>query len=71
MASTMLETYITGLRNAHALESQAPRLLRRLESYPEMSAKIEQHIAESEMRQTRLERLLSGTAPAIPRSRIS
>ncbi|WP_431304191.1 ferritin-like domain-containing protein [Sediminicoccus sp. BL-A-41-H5] len=62
MASTMLETYITGLKNAHALESQAVQLLRRqverLENYPEMSAKIEQHIAESEMQQKRLESLL-------------
>lgn len=62
MASTMLETYITGLKNAHALETQAVQLLRRqterLENYPEMSAKIEQHIAESEMQQKRLESLL-------------
>ncbi len=62
MADTMLETYITGLKNAHALESQAIQLLRRqverLENYPEMSAKIEQHIAESEMQQQRLEQLL-------------
>jgi ferritin-like metal-binding protein YciE len=62
MADTMLETYITGLKNAHALETQAIQLLRRqverLENYPEMSAKIEQHIAESEMQQQRLEGLL-------------
>lgn len=62
MASTMLETYIIGLKNAHALETQAIQLLRRqlerLENYPEMSQKIEQHAAESEMQQQRLERLL-------------
>lgn len=62
MASTMHETYITGLKNAHALEAQAVQLLRRqverLENYPEMSAKIEQHIAESEIQQKRLETLL-------------
>jgi len=70
MASTLHETYVTGLTNAHALEVQAIQLLRRqverLENYPEMSVKIEQHIAESEMQQQRLERLLEahGTSPS-------
>ena len=54
----MHETYLTGLKNAHALESQAVQLLNRqverLENYPEMSAKIQQHIQESEAQRDRL-----------------
>ncbi|MBY0334982.1 MAG: ferritin-like domain-containing protein [Acetobacteraceae bacterium] len=62
MASSMHDTYITGLKNAHALEKQAVQLLsrqvERLENYPEMSAKMQQHIQESETQADRLEQIL-------------
>jgi ferritin-like metal-binding protein YciE len=62
MASSIHDTYITGLKNAHALEKQAVQLLsrqvERLENYPEMSAMMQQHIRESEMQADRLEQIL-------------
>ena len=42
MASTIQDIYVTGLRNAHALEAQADQLLsrqvERIENYPAMSS---------------------------------
>ena len=62
MASSIQDTYITGLKNAHALETQAVQLLsrqlERIESYPEMAAKLREHLAESEEQAKRLEQLL-------------
>jgi ferritin-like metal-binding protein YciE len=56
--------YITGLRNQHAVENQAIELLQRqvdrLENYPEMSARMRHHIAESQEHARRLEELLAG-----------
>ena len=58
------EVYVTGLRNAHAVENQAIELLERqvgrLENYPEMSARMQQHIHESKEQAARIEELLSG-----------
>jgi ferritin-like metal-binding protein YciE len=58
------EVYVTGLRNAHAVENQAVELLERqvgrLENYPEMSARMRQHIEESKEQARRIEELLSG-----------
>src|ERR1700710_386399 len=57
-----LEIYLTGLRNQHAVEQQAISLLsrqvERLENYPEMEARMRQHIQESEQQAARLEELL-------------
>ena len=57
------ETYVTGLRNQHAVEEQAISLLQRqverLESYPEMEARMRQHIDESTQQAHRLEELLT------------
>jgi len=62
MASSYKDLYITGLRNAHALENQAVELLRRqverLENYPAMSERMRQHIEESRNQATRIERIL-------------
>lgn len=56
--------YVTGLRNQHAVEHQAIELLERqigrLENYPEMAARMHQHVAESREQARRLEELLSG-----------
>jgi ferritin-like metal-binding protein YciE len=67
MSSSTIQTaqdvFITGLRNQHAVEKQAIELLERqvgrLENYPEMSARMRQHIAESEEQARRIEELLS------------
>jgi ferritin-like metal-binding protein YciE len=57
-----LEIYLAGLRNQHAVEQQAISLLsrqvERLENYPEMEARMRQHIQESEVQARRLEELL-------------
>lgn len=56
------ETYLTGLRNQHAVEKQAVELLERqvgrLENYPEMAARLRLHIDESQQQATRIEELL-------------
>jgi ferritin-like metal-binding protein YciE len=63
MTETARKIYVTGLRNAHAMEAQAIELLERqvgrLQNYPEMSARMQQHIAESQAQQKRLEEALS------------
>ncbi|MBV9784016.1 MAG: ferritin-like domain-containing protein [Acidisphaera sp.] len=56
--------YVTGLRNAHAMENQAVELLERqvgrLENYPAMAERMRRHIEESKQQATRLEEALSG-----------
>jgi len=56
------DIYITGLRNAHAMENQALSILRpqvkRIEHYPEVAERIEQHIGETEKQIERLDQLL-------------
>lgn len=62
MPSSIEDIYVTGLRNAHALEKQAVQLLsrqvERLESYPEMERRMREHIAESEQQAERLATIL-------------
>ncbi len=57
------EMFITGLKNQHAVENQAVSLLsrqvERLENYPEMEARMRQHIDESKIQAQRIEELLS------------
>jgi len=54
--------YFTGLRNAHAMETQAIELLTRqvgrLEHYPELEARMREHLEESKIQRTRLEEVL-------------
>jgi ferritin-like metal-binding protein YciE len=61
-SSSTKDIYITGLRNAHALESQAAQMLERqverLEHYPAMVARMREHIQESRGQQKRLEQIL-------------
>lgn len=56
--------FVTGLRNAHAMENQALSIMKpqlsRIENYPEVAAKLEQHIRETEGQITRIEGLLAG-----------
>jgi ferritin-like metal-binding protein YciE len=56
------ELYLQGLRNAHALETQALEIMQRqaerLENYPEMKAGLERHITQTEEQRRRLEQIL-------------
>lgn len=56
------DIFITGLRNAHAMENQALAIMRpqvsRIENYPEVASRLELHIAETEGQIERLERVL-------------
>jgi ferritin-like metal-binding protein YciE len=58
------EILVTGLRNAHAMENQALSIMKpqlsRIENYPEVAAKLQQHITETEGQIVRLEEILSG-----------
>ncbi|WP_376087916.1 ferritin-like domain-containing protein [Roseomonas sp. CCTCC AB2023176] len=57
------DLYIDGLVNARALETQAIQLLsrqvERLENFPEMARRLQQHITESEQQRDRLDEILS------------
>ena len=55
-------TYVTGLRNAHAVEQQAYELLNRqverLDLYPDLQQRLTQHIQETTAQSKRLEDIL-------------
>ena len=57
------EIYLLGLRNAHALESEALQIMgrqvERLTNYPEMEARLRQHIDETKGQQERLAQILA------------
>jgi ferritin-like metal-binding protein YciE len=61
--------YITGLHNAHAMETQAIQLLtrqiERLENYPELEDKLQSHLEESQTQRTRLEDLLNSQGESV------
>ncbi|NTH49302.1 ferritin-like domain-containing protein [Agrobacterium rhizogenes] len=58
------DVFIMGLRNAHAMENQALSIMKpqlsRIENYPEVAAKLEQHIRETQGQIARLEEILDG-----------
>ncbi|WP_075292847.1 ferritin-like domain-containing protein [Pararhizobium arenae] len=60
------DIFVYGLRNAHAMENQALSIMKpqleRIENYPEVAAKLEQHIRETEGQIQRLEDILGGLA---------
>jgi ferritin-like metal-binding protein YciE len=62
MAEEAASLFVIGLKNAHAMENQALAIMRpqasRIENYPEVKAKIEQHISETEGQIERLEVIL-------------
>jgi ferritin-like metal-binding protein YciE len=57
------DVFITGLKNAHAMEKQALAImgpqLQRIEHYPEVRQQLERHAAETEEQVNRLEGLLT------------
>ena len=60
MASTEINDHLDNwLRDAHALEEQAEQMLMaqasRIENYPELSQRIEQHLAETRSQRERVE----------------
>ncbi len=54
--------FVAGLKNAHALENQALELMNRqverIENYPDIKAKLQQHIQETHNQIDRLEKIL-------------
>ncbi|AVA25586.1 ferritin-like domain-containing protein [Rhizobium sp. NXC24] len=62
--SEIRDVFIVGLKNAHAMENQALSIMKpqlsRIENYPEVAAKLEQHIRETEGQLVRLEEILEG-----------
>jgi ferritin-like metal-binding protein YciE len=57
-----IDTYISGLKNAHALEKQALQLMERqverIESYPEVGQLLRTHIRETEQQVQRIDEIL-------------
>lgn len=55
--------FVTGLKNAHAMENQALSIMKpqvsRIETYPEVADMLERHIRETEGQIERLETILS------------
>src|SRR5947209_1731991 len=62
MTNTARDVFITGLRNAHAMEVQARELMERqserLGDYPEVQTRVKQHLAETNQHLSRLEQCL-------------
>src|SRR6266850_801456 len=62
MAQTAREIFVVGLRNAHAMETQARELMERqserLDEYPEVKAKVIAHLQETNEQLERLEQCL-------------
>lgn len=62
MATSAHDLFVTGLRNAHAMENQALSIMKpqasRIESYPDVEAILNRHISETEGQIGRLEAIL-------------
>jgi ferritin-like metal-binding protein YciE len=58
------DVFVSGLKNAHAMENQALSIMKpqlpRIKGYPDIAAKLEQHIRETEGQIVRLEDVLDG-----------
>lgn len=63
MAQDAREIFVSGLRNAHAMETQAREMMERqserLDDYPEVKARVQQHLRETEGQLKRLDECLS------------
>ena len=66
MSKTAKNIYLVGLRNAQAMEIQARELMERQSErpsdYPEVQARVKQHLAETKMQLERLEKCLEACA---------
>jgi ferritin-like metal-binding protein YciE len=63
MGSKARDIFVVGLRNAHAMETQAREVMERqserLSDYPEVKARVQAHLRETEEQLKRLEQCLS------------
>lgn len=63
MTESARDIYVTGLRNAHAMEVQARELMERqserLDDYPDVKAVLTRHLQETKEQMSRLERCLA------------
>src|ERR1043165_7639495 len=70
MTGVARDIFVTGLRNAHAMEIQARGLMERqsgrLDDYPEVKRRITEHLEETRIQIERLERCLEqcGESPS-------
>jgi ferritin-like metal-binding protein YciE len=59
---TIRSLFVTGARNAHAVEKQAIQLIERqldrLENYPDVAQRLRQHLSETQQQHERLDRIL-------------
>ena len=64
MTTSSHDLFVTGLKNAHAMENQALSIMKpqasRIENYPEVEAMLNRHITETEGQIQRLETILEG-----------
>lgn len=64
MTTEPRDLFITGLRNAHAMENEALSIikpqLKRIENYPEVADKLEEHLRETEGQIKRLDEIFDG-----------
>jgi ferritin-like metal-binding protein YciE len=62
MTTTAREVFVVGLRNAHSMEVQARELMERqserLDDYPDVQAKVKEHLSETNQQLKRLEQCL-------------
>lgn len=62
MSNTARDVFIVGLRNAHAMETQARELMERqsewLDDYPDVKARVSAHLNETNEQLRRLEQCL-------------
>ena len=75
--NTTMEIYLTGLRNQHAVETQAigtvKNELSRMEPYPELHARLEMERQQSTEQAARLDRLLAkhGSSASVAKEMVS
>jgi len=71
MPERAMELYITGLKNAHAMEREAQEMLERgverLTDYPDLVKRLREHLAETKEQLKRLDGLLAdqGTSSSV------
>ena len=77
MSKTAMEIYLTGLRNQHAVETQAigtiQNELPRMKAYPELHAKMEEDKKRSTTQAARLDDLLArhGTSKSLAKEAVT
>ena len=76
-SNAVMDVYLTGLRNQHAVETQAigtiKNELSRMEPYPELHAKMQQEMQRSETQAARLDELLAkhGTSKSVAKEMVT